>query len=100
MYICIYIYTFVYICLWDVHCNILQCVTLCGYIAVRYIVWHFMCSFTLQLMIWGFFFCRCPLPTDFVDARYWDEMQGYWNVRMALRLLYEKRLGAASSWKV
>lgn len=41
----------------------------------------------------------CPLPPDFINAQYWDEMVEYWNIRMALRLLYEKSLGDASSWK-
>ena len=42
---------------------------------------------------------ECPLPPEFVEAKFWDEMQNYWNVRMALRILYEKRLGTASAWK-
>jgi hypothetical protein len=41
----------------------------------------------------------CPLPADFIDPLYWDEISEYWNLRMALRLLYEKRLGKESSWK-
>jgi hypothetical protein len=41
----------------------------------------------------------CPLPEDFIDPKYWDGISEYWNLRMALRLLYEKRLGADSSWK-
>ena len=41
----------------------------------------------------------CPLPPEFIDAKYWDSMQDYWNVRLALRLLYEVRLGADSQWK-
>lgn len=42
---------------------------------------------------------QCPLPPDFIDAQYWDEVADYWNIRMALRLLYEKSLGENSSWK-
>ena len=42
---------------------------------------------------------QCPLPPDFINAQYWDEVADYWNIRMALRLLYEKRLGETSWWK-
>jgi len=41
---------------------------------------------------------ECPFPPDFLDPQYWDEIHEYWNLRMALRLIYEKRRGEESKW--
>jgi hypothetical protein len=40
----------------------------------------------------------CPLPATFVDPMYWDSMAKKWEIRMALLLLYQKRLGVQSKW--
>jgi hypothetical protein len=40
----------------------------------------------------------CPLPRSFIDPTYWDRMGNKWEMRMALLLLYEKRLGPSSAW--
>ena len=40
----------------------------------------------------------CPLPRSFIDPAYWNSMSKKWEMRMALLLLYEKKLGTHSSW--
>jgi hypothetical protein len=40
----------------------------------------------------------CPLPESFVQPEYWDRMAKKWEIRMALLLLYEMRLGEESAW--
>lgn len=40
----------------------------------------------------------CPFPASFLSAEYWDEMSEFWNMRMGLRLLFEKRKGDESTF--
>ena len=41
----------------------------------------------------------CPLPSSFLPAAVWEqELREEWNVKLALRLLHERRLGHASAW--
>jgi hypothetical protein len=41
----------------------------------------------------------CPLPSSFLPAAAWEqELREDWNVKLALRLLHEHRLGHASAW--
>ena len=40
----------------------------------------------------------CPLPQSFIDPDYWESMAQKWEMRMALLLLYEKKLGSQSTW--